>query len=131
MKYAKMLILFGAILLSGCASSAKYQAALNNWHGRNINDFIAAWGYPDATMQAPDGNQVYIYQQSSVQTFPVYNTPSYTTISNQGNKTVVTQTPSMQTGGGTYQFKCTTWVEFNKQNQIVRTSFRGNDCVAN
>lgn len=127
---SKLALIAGMLLLSACATTAKYQQALSAWKGKNINQLIDAWGYPDDTMTAPDGNKVYIYRQSSVQNFPTFSSGGYTTVSTQGNQTVVTQTPTIQSGGGTYYFNCTTWVEFNQQDAIVRTRFRGNDCTA-
>lgn len=118
------------LILSGCATSAKYQKMLNNWHGKNINQFIDAWGYPSRTMKAPNGNTVYIYQYRQRKHFPGYRTPNYTSVSTKNGKTTITQTGGQYFPGNTYRFNCTTWVEFNKKHVIVRTLFRGNDCVA-
>ena len=124
-------IITSILLLSGCATTKQYQANLNSWHNKDINNFISKWGYPDKTMKMPNGNTVYIYKTNQTEHYPGYKTGGYTTIENMGNnQTIITQVPSVETGGGTYHYKCTTWVEFNKNDIIVRTSFRGNSCVA-
>jgi hypothetical protein len=119
------------LMLLGCATEAKYQQQLNSWQGKKISDFISAWGYPDNTITAPDGNQVYVYNRQSIENFPTYTTGGYTSVTTNGNQTVVQQVPSMQMGGNVYYLNCTTWVEFDKSGTIVRTLFRGNNCVAN
>ena len=117
-------------VLSGCATTEKYRQMVNSWHGKNVQVLVNAWGYPDSTFKAPNGNNVYVYKRMNVTSFPSYRTGGYTTVSTEGNKTVVSQTPSYESSGGTYTFKCTTWIEVNKKNKIVNTSFRGNDCVS-
>ena len=119
-----------AILLTSCATTKNYQNKLQSWHHQNINKFVSAWGYPDQTMKAPNGNTVYIYSSNQTTHFPEYQTGGYTTVQTQGDNTVITQVPSVQTGGGTYNYKCKTWVEFNKKDVIVNTSFRGKSGVA-
>jgi hypothetical protein len=116
--------------LVACATQAKYQQHLSAWQGRNIQEFVDQWGYPDRTITALDGNQVYVYQTTQITSVPVMSTPSYTQVTTNNNQTVITQTPGIQTGGGVYSFSCTTWVEFNKDHLIVKTSFRGNGCVS-
>jgi hypothetical protein len=123
-------IITSILLLSGCATTKQYKTKLNSWNNQNINQFVSAWGYPDSTMKMPNGNTVYIYKTNQTTHFPEYKTGGYTTVQTSGSNTTITQVPSVSTGGGTYNYKCTTWVEFNKNNIITRTSFRGNSCVA-
>lgn len=33
-------------------------------------------------------------------------------------------------GGGSYDYQCTTWFELNKKSRVVNTSFAGNHCIA-
>ncbi|MDF2691132.1 MAG: hypothetical protein K0S29_987 [Gammaproteobacteria bacterium] len=123
------LVLIGLLLVS-CATQAKYQQMLNGWQGRNIEDFINVWGYPDQTITALNGDQVYVYHSQNVVSFPSMTTPGYTTVSSSNGQTIVTQAPSISSGGGTFYYDCTTWVEFNKQHIITKTLFRGNNCVS-
>lgn len=122
--------IFSIILLTSCATTEQYKKNLNSWHGKNIDKFISHWGFPNKTMKMPNGNNVYIYSMDNVTHFPQYQTGGYTTVKTAGSTTTITQVPSVLTGGGTYRYKCITWVEFNKKGVIVNTSFRGNACVA-
>lgn len=125
-----MIWLISASLLVGCATTAKYRAMLKQWQGQDINAFTKVWGYPDRQIKAPNGNTVYVYQYRNTTTFPTTTVPGYTRVENTGSNTTVTTVPTYYSGGGTYHYNCTTWVEINKHQKIVQTSFRGNDCVA-
>jgi uncharacterized protein YceK len=35
------------MLVSGCATTAKYEAKLNTWIGTSEDSLIASWGVPD------------------------------------------------------------------------------------
>ena len=128
--YKLSFVLLGILLLSACATTLKYRQKLNAWHGKNIQQFVNLWGYPDHTIKAPDGNRVYVYKERDVTSFPTYTSAGYTAVSTDSGKTVVTQVPSITSGGGIYTFSCTTWVELIKRGIIVNTSFKGNDCVS-
>ncbi len=119
------------IFVSSCATVANYRAMVNSWKGRSVESLIDRWGYPNRTMKAPNGDEVYVYSSSDRVHFPTYSTGGYTTVeTEQSGKTVVRQTPTIYHGGGTYHYECTTWFEFNKNKIITRVLFRGNNCVA-
>ena len=117
-----------AAILGGCASTANYSAALKTWQGSNIEDLVRVWGYPDQNGKAPNGNRLYIYSYHEQGERPTYIDPGYTTVVQKHGKTIVTNTPTMTYGGGTYDYRCKTWFEVNKDNVIVNVSMRGNDC---
>lgn len=119
-----------SFFLVACATEENYQLALNSWRGANINQLVTLWGYPDQTSRAPDGNRLFIYRLEERGRNPVYVTPAMTNVVQNGQGLTVMTTPGMVSGGGTYDFHCTTWVEVNKHNIIVNTAFRGNNCVA-
>ncbi|MDF2530046.1 MAG: hypothetical protein K0Q57_926, partial [Gammaproteobacteria bacterium] len=54
------------ILLGACATQAKYQQMLSSWQGRNIEDFVNSWGYPDQTITALNGDTVYVYHNQNI-----------------------------------------------------------------
>lgn len=120
-----------ALSITGCATEAKYKAHLESWNGKNISDFIDAWGYPDQTIKSPDGNTVYVYKYRTIQRFPGYQVPVQTSIRTDHNRTTVVQTGGQYIPGNIYHLQCTTWIEFNAEHIIEKTLFKGNDCVAN
>lgn len=119
-----------ALGLAACATQAKYQQMLSAWQGRSIEDFVNSWGYPDQTITALNGDTVYVYHNQNIVSFPVMSSPGYTTVNTSNGQTIITQSPTISSGGNTYYYNCTTWIEFNKQHIIVKTLFRGNGCTA-
>jgi len=126
-----ILLLCTCMFLAACATTAKYRAKLDSWQGRNINDFVKVWGYPNQKTTAPDGNTLYVYYYRDTVTYPTQYNPGNTYVSTEGGKTIVSSTAPSFYGGGTYHYRCTTWVEVNKNGTIVNTAFRGNDCTSN
>jgi hypothetical protein len=118
-----------SLLLVACATQAKYQQMLSSWQGKTIEDFVNTWGYPDQTITALNGDTVYVYRNQNIVSFPSMTTPGYTSVNTNNGQTVITQSPSFTSGGGTFYYDCTTWVEFDKQHIITKTLFRGNNCV--
>jgi len=129
-KMTLWIVMISCIFLAGCATTAKYQAMLDQWHGQDISAFTKVWGYPDRQTKAPNGNTVYVYRYRNTTTFPQTTVPGYTRVENSDGNTTVTTVPTYHSGGGTYHYNCTTWVEVNSQQKIVQASFRGNDCMA-
>ncbi len=128
MRYFILVVI--SLFLVSCATEQNYQLALNSWRGANINQLVTLWGYPDQTSIAPDGNRLFIYRFEDRGRNPVYVTPAMTNVIQNGQSVAVTTTPGMISGGGTYDFYCTTWVEVDSHNIIVNTAFRGNNCAA-
>lgn len=124
--YKIIIGLVGALLLSGCATSANYQQQLMQWHGARAQDLVNAWGYPEASIKMPNGDTVYMYSRKQSYTQPSYPTPTFT----------VTGAPiygigyNQMYGGQTISLTCRTWFEFNAQGIIVDTRFEGNGCIA-
>ena len=124
------LVTIFVLVLVGCATTAKYRAKLATWDGKDVNQLIDAWGYPDNTIKSPEGNEVYVYKYHSAGRYPRSYIPGNTTVNSSGGNTYVSTSPGYYTGGGTYNNNCTTWFELNKDNKIVRAVFRGNNCVS-
>jgi len=117
-------------LLTGCATTAKYRAKLNTWHGKDVNSLVHAWGYPNKIIKSPTGNQVYVYRRKHSGSYPITCIPGDTTVVSDHKKTVVHSMPGYCRGGEHYTNKCITWFELNKENRVSHTTFRGNDCVS-
>lgn len=118
------------LLLCACATSQNYQIALKSWRGANINQLVKVWGYPNKRSKAPSGNTLYIYHIENKGRHPVYRAGGTTVVTKHGSDIRVSTTPSIYSGGGSYDYSCTTWFEVNKKNIIVNTATRGNNCVA-
>jgi hypothetical protein len=107
---AKIFILFIPILLAGCATSAKYQKMVDSWQGKNAQELVDTWGFPNNVIQAPNDDKVYVYSHSNVNYYPGYCTVSGCM-------------PTEYTTG------CTTWFELNKEKVVTLVKFRGSGCV--
>lgn len=59
MKFLFLLISTG--LISGCATTAKYESKLNALVGTSENDLIVNWGVPDNTYTLNNGNKLLQY----------------------------------------------------------------------
>lgn len=125
----KRLLLAAAFLaLQGCASTDKYNEMLDTWIGADINKLVDVWGYPQNTIEAPNGNKVYVYNQSSSYQLPeVKTTTSNHAIS--GNNISGTST-SYSTGGVAVNQQCTTYFEVDDNNKILKWTWKGNNCKA-
>ena len=53
----KTLLLLLCLALSGCATTAKYEAKLNTWIGVSEDSLIASWGVPDKEYHLNDGKK--------------------------------------------------------------------------
>ena len=116
--------------LSGCASQQNYAAAVRGWQGAGEKQLFNIWGYPNQIQKLDNGHRLLVYRTVNKGTYPTVTTPGYTAVDTAGGRTSVTSTSSMTTGGGSYNFRCTTWFEVNRQGRVVNTSFRGNGCEA-
>lgn len=119
-----IIIVFFLSFLQGCATTARYEATLNKWLGRNINELVQQIGYPLQTMQAPNGNTVYVYAAENSYTNPTtYETTFNTTW--YGDVTATTNAH----GGDTVSYWCMTYLEVDANNIIVNWRWQGNHCV--
>ena len=120
--------LFGsvvALLLTGCATGAKYSAIMDTWVGQSAEHLIDRWGYPANMFDAPNGFKVYSYQSGSSYTMPTQTNSTYNAYGNTiyGN--------SYTTGGQTLNFYCNTFFEINPAtNRVEKIRWQGNNCKA-
>ncbi len=119
-----------SMLLASCANEQNYAATVHSWQGAHERQLFNIWGYPNRIQKLDSGNKLLVYRTITKGTYPVTSTPGYTSVTTSGGQTSVTQTSSTTMGGGSYDFRCTTWFEVNGAGRVVNTSFRGNDCVA-
>ncbi|SME99291.1 hypothetical protein SAMN06265365_114102 [Tistlia consotensis] len=75
------------LLLSACASEAKYQSMLDGWVGASEHDLIQAWGPPDSSYQNDEAK--YLTWKRQYQNYMPGTPPSYVTHS-VGNQVYTT-----------------------------------------
>ena len=112
------------LIFAGCATTAKYEAALDSWLGHDVNELVDSWGYPVESFKAPNGNTVYVYNSSRSYAMPTQTTSTY----NVHGKTVYGH--STTTGGQTLEFWCRTFFEVSDSNKIITWRWEGNDCTS-
>jgi len=136
MKKIYILILL-CLGLSGCATTAKYEAKLNSWIGSSEDSLVAAWGVPNKTYNLKDGKKTIEYvHKETVQTGGyTYTTPQSTyqsgTIGGQSysgtSTTYVTEVEPIQK----YKLSCKTSFMINNSGKVESWHHEGNDCVSN
>jgi hypothetical protein len=113
----KALAVFAVLFLVGCATTAKYEAKVQSWEGKDSKSLVQSWGQPDATEKLPGGNRVFLYSRlkhepaafgapqrevAGVGTRPASHAPTY--------------------------IRCATFFEVDPGNRITSVMFRGDDC---
>jgi hypothetical protein len=124
MKLRNIVFIILVVLISACATTAKYEAILNTWVGHDVNELVNSWGYPQNSFKAPNGNTVYVYGSSGSYTMPTQTNTTHNVIGN----TVYSN--STTTGGQTLNFWCRTYFEVDDSNKIVTWRWEGNRCTA-
>ncbi len=107
--------------LSGCATTANYEKKLNTWIGVDAKELIAQVGYPDSSIQVPNGNMIYVYKSFGYVTMPTTgNTTTFGT-----GYSITTINP-----GQTIWSYCNTYFEIGPDGKILKWSWEGNNCVS-
>ena len=134
----KLIYLFVMLMLvSGCATTAKYETKLNTWIGVSEDYLIASWGVPDKTYEMHDGKKAIEYvRKSTVQSGGyAYTSPQttyhsgrigYKSYSGTSTTYVTEIEPSRK-----YRLSCKTSFVINNSGKIESWHHEGNDCVAN
>ena len=137
-KMRKLIYLFAMVaLLSGCASTVKYEAKLNNWIGASEDSLVASWGVPNKTYNMDNGKKVMEFvRKETVQTGGyTYTSPQTTyqsgTIGDKSYRgtatTYATETMPIQN----YKLSCKTTFIINNNGQVESWRHEGNNCVSN
>ena len=133
----KLIALLLCLGLCGCATTAKYEAKLNNWIGASEDSLVASWGVPNKTYNLDNGKKAIEYvRKDTVQTGGyTYTTPELTyqsgTIGNKSysgtSTTYVTETMPVQN----YKLSCKTSFVIDKSGKVESWHHEGNNCVSN
>jgi len=54
-------IMIAYLFLAGCATTGKYEAALDTWRGRSVEELVATWGVPTQMITTKSGLAIYEY----------------------------------------------------------------------
>jgi hypothetical protein len=134
----KLIYLFAMVaLLSGCATTAKYEAKLNNWIGASEDSLVAAWGVPNKTYNLPDGKKAieYVHKETIQSGGYSYATPQTTyqsgTIGNKPYSGTSTSYVIETTPVQNYKLSCKTSFIINNSGKVESWHHEGNDCVSN
>ncbi|MFH1622759.1 MAG: hypothetical protein ABIA97_06560 [Candidatus Omnitrophota bacterium] len=133
----KLLLIMLCLGLVGCATTAKYEAKLNNWIGASEDSLVASWGVPNKTYNLNNGKKAIEYvHKDTVQTGGhKYTTPQTTyqtgTIGDEPysgtSTTYVTEIEPIQR----YRVYCKTSFIINNSGKVESWHHEGNDCVSN
>ncbi len=112
------------LLLSACATEAKYGKKLDTWVGSNEIDLVRAWGPPQQSYES--GGSKFLTYSNSRQAF-IPGTPATATTNIYGNTAFTNINPGM--AAQSFDLSCAT--TFEVQNlKIVKWTWRGNDCTS-
>ena len=133
----KALFLLLCLGLSGCATTAKYEAKLNTWIGLSEDSLITSWGVPNKEYHLSDGKKaIEFVRKNTVQaggyTYMVPQTTYQTgRIGNQAysgtTTTYVTETEPIRK----YKLSCKTSFIINESGKAESWHHEGNNCVSN
>ncbi|MEZ8990095.1 hypothetical protein AB4571_15345 [Vibrio breoganii] len=122
----KLLLIVVITILSGCATTERYNAILDTWMGHDTEELVNSWGYPDNSFVAPNGNKVYVYGYQASTYVPQTN---YTTTTyNAVGGTLYGNSTTNSVGGYTVQHNCTTFFEVDESGTLVNWRWKGNAC---
>jgi hypothetical protein len=106
-----------SFVIVGCnwqsAQINRYSQITKTWNGKNIDDLMYKWGYPQQLLTAENGNKVYVYSREFIYTTPKWTTP----ITNF----------TIYGGESSFQY-CYTYFETDNNKTIVKSSYEGNSC---
>ena len=124
------------ILLSGCATTAKYEAKLNNWIGASEDSLVASWGVPNKKYNLDNGKKAIEYvHKNTVQTGGYTYTVPQTTyqsgmIGDKPYRGTATQYVTETTPLQKYRLSCKTSFVINNSGKVESWHHEGNDCVS-
>jgi hypothetical protein len=136
--------LAGALLVAGCATSAKFVTKMDAFIGQPEVAVISAYGVPQGTYALQDGSKVLQYTRASNMVLPGATTMQPVTTNTTGN---VTMNQGMRQSTGNYTQQSTTYVPtqgpamnialsctvtftVDKEGIVRRWNSNGNHCVS-
>lgn len=106
------------LFITGCATTARYQAKVRSWEGQDAGSLVQAWGQPDDKQPVHGGNTMFVYAR--LHQLPV----SYSDYEHH----YYAANPRTPAEVSSIYIKCATYFEINPGNKVVATDFRGDEC---
>jgi hypothetical protein len=141
----RLIALLTLSLLSGCATTAGYEAMLSTWVGDSEDNLVSKWGPPQSSYPLSNGGRVLQYGRSGNIVIPGMTTYQPVTTYNSGtvsgygtdggyvngtyNGTATTYVPQTSEPIVIAQ-RCTTRFTVNSDGRITNWSWEGNACRA-
>jgi hypothetical protein len=114
------------ILLSGCATTAKYESKVASWETKDSQALVKAWGQPDAIEKLSTGNRMFVYAR--LKHVPVAFGSDRVIASRPVNKTGRSVASQGSGFDGEVYIRCATYFEVAPNDKVVSTLFRGDEC---
>lgn len=114
------------ILLSGCATTAKYEAKVASWETKDSQALVKAWGQPDAVEKLSTGNRMFVYAR--LKHVPVAFGSARVIASRTANKAGRSLASQASNWDGEVYIRCATYFEVSPTDKVVSTLFRGDEC---
>ena len=130
--------LVAVLALAGCASmneeaTRKFQAEMDSYVGKSVDELILARGVPTATAALSSGGKVLEYSTSSTSISGGYSYLTYTPVfvpNSSGGGTWIS-VPSHQTAPiHTFERYCKLTFQVSPDNKVLNWKAEGNDCMA-
>lgn len=107
----KFIFILITLIITGCATTANYEAVLQTWVGSSEMKLVSSWGPPTGTYALPDGGKMLTWAKSSG--------PQAVSGYNAFTKTVTTNT---------YTNWCNTTFTINTSGTVTNWQHEGNAC---
>lgn len=109
----------GGDVTSLLPTRAAYDARIQGYVGRSVNDAIGELGAPTRTVDGADGHRFYVWERSSAFSTPVVGEQFR---NERGNQQLVV------TGGEEVEFECVTELQTDRAGVVVSTRTEGELC---
>lgn len=129
-------LLIIAIVLSGCATTAKYDAKLSTYLGTTEEDIVANWGIPNKTYELDNGKKALEFLNRTVvevggfTSVTPYTTYQSGTINGQEYRGTSTSYVIEKDPPRRQRLSCKTTFLLDKDGKVESFNRSGNNCVS-
>lgn len=106
------------VAFAGCATTAKFEAKLQNWIGYSEDALLQAWGPPSSVYRMDSGGKMLPFDSRGSVRLPTHETTSL--IGNTAHTNVY--------GGQTVNVWYSTTFTISPEGQVVHWRWQGNSC---